>query len=222
MFDTLLSLIAPHHCLGCEREGYLLCPGCRKALPSLPSVCYRCGTATLASITCKPCRGKTALAAVYTATKYEGVAKDIVWKLKFGGTQAAVKDMAKLMLDNYLISEISEEVLLVPIPTATSHVRTRGYDQARLLARSIARSTGHPYTPCLARVGQRHQIGATRKQRFEQLADAIRITAGYNVSGAHILLIDDVLTTGATLEAAASVFKKAGARQIDAIVFARA
>jgi ComF family protein len=159
------------------------------------------------------------LSAVYVAASYQGVVKDAVWKLKFEGAQAAAQDMAAAMAR--LIAP-NEGMVIVHAPTATSHIRRRGYDQARLLARALARQTGQPYLPCLVRVGQQRQVGASRKQRFEQLTGAFRVAAGYNVTGQTILLVDDVLTTGATLEAAAVVLKKAGAARVEAVVFARA
>ncbi|HET8709331.1 MAG TPA: phosphoribosyltransferase family protein [Candidatus Saccharimonadales bacterium] len=156
---------------------------------------------------------------MYVATAYQGVAKDAVWKLKFEGAQAAAHDMATVMA---ALLPVDAVTLLVPAPTATSHIRRRGYDQARLLARAVAKQTGLPHAPCLVRLGQQRQVGANRQQRFEQLAGAFRLAAGYDVTGKTILLVDDVLTTGATLEAAAAVLKQAGARRVEAVVFARA
>jgi len=156
---------------------------------------------------------------MYVTTKYEGYAKDAIWKLKFSGARAAAKDLGLAMAANL---ELTQDVLIVHAPAATSHIRARGYDQARLLARIIAGQSGCAYIPCLVRVGQQRQVGASRKQRFEQLVSAFLVAGGYNLQGAHILLVDDVLTSGATLEAAADVLKSAGAKQVDAAVFARA
>ena len=108
--------------------------------------------------------------------------------------------------------------LVVPIPTATTRVRQRGYDQAKLLARAIARQTGLRYTNCLVRQGQAHQVGASRQARHNQLEGALRVKK--TVQGVCIILVDDVTTTGATLEAAASVLRQAGAQQIEALTFA--
>jgi ComF family protein len=153
-------------------------------------------------------------------TEYEGYAKDAIWELKFGGAQAVAKDMAKAMMA--LEPNITSQTIVTHVPTSSGHIRARGYDQARLLARAIARQTPGMYVPCLARSGQHRQVGASRKQRFEQLADALRPAAGIDFTDTHVLLVDDVLTSGATLEAAARVIKQAGAARVDAIVFARA
>jgi ComF family protein len=156
---------------------------------------------------------------VAAVTTYETVAKDLVWQLKFQGSQAAAGIMAKQMAS---LVRADARSFVVPVPTATSRVRQRGYDQAKLLARQLAKRRGLLYLDCLRRQGQAHQVGASRRERLSQLATAFRLKSGYNLRDCPIILVDDVLTTGATLEAAASVLHAAGVRHVDAIVFAQA
>ncbi len=219
MLDSIISLFAPHSCLGCNTEGYVLCDDCSQGLPTWPSVCYRCGAATENGETCALCHRRSPLAAIHVLTHYEGLAKDVVWRLKFAGAQAAAKDMTRLLTKRLALPTGS---YVVYVPTASSHVRVRGYDQARLLARQIGRQTGAQQLPCLVRLGQARQVGSNRNQRVAQVADAFRLAAGYDVKGISILLVDDVLTTGATLESAARLLKKAGAARVEAVVFSRA
>jgi ComF family protein len=219
MLDRILSLVAPHLCIGCERQGAVLCMVCMGKILRMPSVCYRCGTKTVDFATCPACRSQTKLAAVRVVTNYEGLAKDAVWKLKFSGARAASIDMGQAMAA--LVAD-ADETIIVHIPTATSRVRVRGYDQAQLLAHEVARRTGLPHIAHLARLDQKRQVGASRKERLAQLSDAFRLRSHGNITDARILLVDDVLTTGATLETAAAVLKKAGAKRVEAVVFARA
>jgi ComF family protein len=114
------------------------------------------------------------------------------------------------------------DVMVVPVPTATSRVRGRGYDQAKLLARELSRQARLPYLDCLVRSGHTHQVGASRYQRLSQLEGAFRLKDSKKVRGTRILLIDDVMTTGATLETAAGLLKAGGAGQVAAMVFAQA
>lgn len=218
IFDSFLSILAPHECLGCCAEGSLLCDKCSQILVNVPERCYRCRKVSPGWLTCAACRKQSKLRRVSVATVYSGVAKNIVWKLKFAGAQAAAKQLATRMA---LLIEPESTMLIVPVPTATSRIRRRGYDQATLLAKELATITGLKYVSCLARVNQAHQVGASRSLRLKQLANAFRVTKQELLVGANILLIDDVITTGATLEAAAICLRAAGAHKIDALVFAQ-
>ena len=218
--DRLLAVVAPHDCIGCGAEGSLLCVACSNSLCAVTERCYRCRKLSPSSLTCTSCRKTSRLRRVQVATVYAGVAKELVWKLKFTGAQQAsqpmVAKMSELIRDGY-----SPTTLIIPVPTATKRARQRGYDQAELLARGLTNQARLRYYACLARIGHQHQHGAARAQRLKQLASAFRVTRPQLLRGAHVLLIDDVVTTGATLEAAARVLKAAGADQIDAIVFAQ-
>jgi ComF family protein len=219
LLDTILSTIAPHECLNCNAEGKLLCDSCTRLLDSVPEACYRCRKLSDGGKTCKSCRSSSDLFIVRAATVYEGLAKELVWQLKFQGAQAAAREIADQM--TYLIPH-APEVLLVPVPTATSRIRRRGYDQATLIAKALAVKTGARYVPALRRSGQHHQLGSSRTQRVTQLQHAYRCIRPKEVAGKHIILIDDVLTTGATLEAAARTIKATGAKRVSAVVYARA
>lgn len=218
ILDKLLSLLAPHECLGCGVQGALICSNCALKLPRITERCYRCRRLNPNNLTCSKCRKQSRLTQVKVATVYSNSAKEIVWKLKFSGAQAAAKSMASIMLQQI---ESSQNTIIVPVPTATSRVRQRGYDQAVLLAKEVAKQAGLKYVSCLSRTTQAHQVGAGRSQRIKQLANAFRVTKSDQIAGAHILLIDDVITTGATLESAALILKKAGAKRVDALVFAQ-
>jgi ComF family protein len=217
LLDTILSKITPYSCLSCRSEGALLCDACTLKIPPALDRCYRCYAPTVAGMTCADCQPASALSVVRTVTLYDGVAKDLLWKLKSGGAQEASRQMAALMAP--LVGSV---LVITHVPTATSRVRQRGYDQARLLARNLARETRSPRATLLVRTGQAHQVGASRAVRLQQLTDAFRPRSGWQIRGAHILLVDDVLTTGATFEAAARVLLAAGAARVDAIAFARA
>src|SRR4051812_834214 len=119
MLDSLVARIAPHDCLNCGTEGYLICPSCRGQLQKVPERCYRCKKLSSGSRTCGSCQSSSQLYSVQVATVYQGVAKDLVWRLKFHGARAAVKEMASLL---YAMVPQDEGLLVVHVPTATKRV----------------------------------------------------------------------------------------------------
>lgn len=220
LLDKLIAVIAPYDCLGCSVEGRLLCRACAALLPDLPERCYRCRKLSPGSRTCTPCRKISRLYAVHVATEYEGMAQQMIWRLKFIGARTAARSMAESMLP--LIESVEQGVCIVPVPTATTRVRQRGYDQATLVARELAKRSGLSYRYLLRRHGKTHQVGARRSQRLKQIHGAFRVSKPVGVTIKHVLLVDDVLTTGATLETAAAALRAAGVQRVSALVYAQA
>jgi ComF family protein len=222
MFNRLLSVIAPHECVGCLREGNVLCPECMGNLRVAYSHCYRCLEKTGGNRTCKKCLETSSLDAVYAAVRYNQPAvKHALWRLKFDRAQAAATDIARHLAT--IAPVFTEKCIIVPAPTATVRARQRGYDQACLIAKTLARllPEQYVYVPALARLGTKRQLGNTREQRIVQLQDAFRVRRPLT-AGVAVLLVDDVITTGATLQAAAGALKQAGAGRVEALVFAQA
>jgi ComF family protein len=147
------------------------------------------------------------------------MAKALIQRFKFHYAQGAAQPIARLMADT--LPFFTRNTVIVHVPTATVRRRQRGFDHAELLAHQLARSLYLPRVTLLARLGQSRQVGAKRQQRQQQLSESFYPQKPYLIKGAHILLVDDITTTGATLEAAAKVLKQAGAKRIDAVVFAQ-
>lgn len=219
LLDRLIGLLAPHSCVSCGAEGRVLCETCQARLPAAASRCYHCLRPAAGGRTCADCLADSPLSCVASSALYVGPARLAVRRLKFEAARAAAADLAAAMLP--LVGD-KQGFLLVPVPTASSRRRQRGYDQAYLLARQLSRVSGLAFCPALARHGQTRQVRAGRAQRRLQLTDAYRLRRSAAVTGRRILLIDDVITTGATLEAAARTLAAAGAAQIEAVTFAQA
>lgn len=146
------------------------------------------------------------------------MAEKLLHGLKFDRQYAAAHTIAQTMAQKLAVDD---SLLLVPIPTATSRVRQRGYDQSVEITKALARLSGVPCAKLLRRYGQQRQTGSTRAQRLKQLAGAFEVRTKQLPKDKHILLVDDVMTTGATLEAAARTLRAAGVKIISAITFAR-
>lgn len=218
VLDKLISIVAPHLCIVCRREGGLICLWCQNdAFPSLPTRCYRCHKQTEDNAVCQSCSHLSPLKHVWIRTDYNQLAKQLIQKYKFLHARAGAVDIAKLMAQDL---PYFEDTIVVPLPTATKRVRQRGFDHTKLLAQHLARILSVESSPLLIRLGNSQQVGTKRTQRIKQVQGAFLATG--KVFGKKILLVDDVTTTGASIEEAARMLKRAGACQIDAAVFAQA
>lgn len=216
MIEALFNIFAPHNCVGCGTEGSLLCESCVHALPQIPPRCYLCGRLSPEFSTCSKCRSKTPLLGVRAGTVYDGVAKELIHRLKYERVRAGAKTIARLLADGY----VANDEIITHVPTAGERVRARGYDQADLIARELSKQAGIPYLSLLNRLGKERQVGQKRADRKLQMKGAFYVRRQPLLVGKSVLLVDDVLTTGATCEAAARALKRAGARSVSAIVFA--
>lgn len=221
LIEHFFQLLAPHECIVCEVEGSLLCPICStRSLEVIPERCYRCNRLSPQHKTCAVCRHYSVLTHAWIRTSYNPVAKKVVHNLKFDFARDAAKIIAAEIYG--VIPALPPETLLVHVPAATSHIRQRGFDQSALIARELARLSGLPHIHALARLGQQRQVGTTAKTRREQMKNAFRVVSAPNIKDAHILLVDDVLTTGSTAEAAGLTLRVAGAKSVAVTAFAQA
>ena len=220
IINHFLSIIAPHECLSCRLEGSLLCRVCQiDSCPPLPERCYRCHRLSPDSRVCQACRRHSKLRYVWVRTAYAGLAKDLVHAFKFERAQDAARPIAELTVT--ALPYIGHDTIVTFVPTASTRYRQRGYDQAALLAQELAKQLQLTYMPLLRRTGQSRQVGAKRAERLEQLRGAYHVKNPRVVMNRAILLIDDITTTGATLETAAAALKAAGAKSVCAAVFAQ-
>lgn len=220
-FDHLISYIAPHECLACGVEGALLCTDCLPLLPDIVPQCYRCHRTDNSSKTCQTCSSHAPLKKVWIRTPYEGFAEQLVKDLKFNRAFQAAGTIADAIYEQFA-HQFSENTVLVPVPTATSRIRQRGYDQSVLIARALAKKTNLPCSQVLVRHGQQRQTGNSRTKRVLQLEGVFSIRQRFLKNTDEIMLVDDVLTTGATVASAAKALRQSGVKKVSAVVFARA
>jgi len=228
-------LLWPARCLACGDpggDGIDLCAACATRLPWNASACLRCaiplprtessgGDDVRVCGACLPgAAGAVPLTEVHAACVYAAPVDRLLLRFKFHRDLAAGGLLAQLMAQA-LVGAPSPAALL-PVPLHRARLRQRGYDQALELARPLARALGLPVLDhVLARIratAPQSQLDAAQRQRNLQRAFEVRGNARLP---AHVVLVDDVMTTGATLHAAAAALKRAGVQRVDAWVCAR-
>ncbi len=221
LIEQFFRIVAPSNCLMCRTEGSLLCAWCiEDALPQHQPRCYRCNALTSESSICANCKRKTALRSLWIRTEYSDTAKNLVHMMKFKYSGEAADILATELVNT--IPALSPETIVVAVPTITSHVRQRGFDHTKRIVARISAMTPYSSQQVLVRMGQHRQVGSSRKQRLTEVTNSFRVKSPFVVKNCPVVLVDDVLTTGATLEAAAKALRQAGASRVDAVVFARA
>jgi competence protein ComFC len=223
--DVLSNLFYPQRCVGCKRRASdVLCRGCFEALPFVGHpFCGRCGAPTAFEVYgCGECSTRDfGFEDARAPLRYEGVGEELVHTLKYGGYLPIVeKVMAPLMagvLSGYPGGNRFDAV--VPVPLHRSRLAKRGFNQAELMARGIARRINAPVLDKLKVVRRtRDQVELSAGARRTNVAGAF---ASRGPVAGRILLVDDVFTTGATLSECAEVLRKAGAGGIHALTLCR-
>lgn len=221
-----LAKLWPAHCLICrapaEAGGPDLCPACRQRLPWNRSACLRCGLPLpLPADACGLCqRRMPPLAATRAVFRYEAALTHLLPRLKFHDDLAAGRLLGGLMADALAAAE--QPQALVPLPLHRRRLRSRGFDQTLELSVPLARALHIPLLDnALLRVrdtSPQSRLDAVARRRNLHRAFAVRPGIHLPV---HVALIDDVMTTGATLHAAADALLRAGVARVDAWVCAR-
>ncbi len=220
--EGLLELVAPTRCAGCELPGLLLCERCSDALVRIDaaSACPRCGAPDGARH-CSECDGRSfAFAAARCAGVLTHPLARLVVLYKDGGERRLAPVLAAMLAES-LGEWTSWPQAVVGIPASRRALLRRGFDHGALLADALAARLDVPRVPALARVTSGDQRRLGREERAANLAAALVPSPGVEMPP-RVLLADDVLTTGATLDAAARVLLAAGASEVRACAVARA
>lgn len=219
-----LDLIFPRWCVGCGGEGSFLCQSCQRSLPRVePPFCPRCGKPQAGGQLCSGCvEWSAAIDGMRSPFRFEGAVREAVHQLKYRNLRALVPLLSGLLNDYMRTCPMPGEVL-VPVPLHRKRLRERGYNQSRLLAEGLGRLNNLPVVAdCLVR--QKHTPPQARTSTVEERRDnvvGVFACRDDRLQGKQVLLIDDVATSGATLDACATTLKASGAVSVWALTFAR-
>jgi ComF family protein len=242
---ALLDLVFPPFCPVCraaleDDRRDPLCGACWAALPRIaPPWCRRCGQPmaafpaavaphdddAAAGPLCGACRRQApAFAYARAALRYEDAAREALHAFKFGGHRALAAPLADLVV-GVLAGRwpAGPPDVLVPVPLHPRRERERGFNQAGLVARHLGRAWGRPVCPeVLARVvATESQTALDSAARLANVRGAFRLRRPDLVAGRHVVLVDDILTTGATVSACARAIEAGGSRTVGVVAVAR-
>lgn len=231
-----LEALSPTRCAGCERPGALICERCLARLPLIDPrhACVRCG-APFGEILCTECDRDGAgadaspIARCLAMATYEDPLDRIIRVYKDAGELRLASLFAEMLVDTASHAEhvaparyggvmSGADALVFVSATADAYAR-RGYDHMERIAVELSRRSGVPVLDALAKHGSADQRALGREERRAGMRGAFEVVE--RVRDMRLVLVDDVCTTGATLDAAAEALRRAGTRQVDALVLAR-
>lgn len=237
--DTVLEVLSPTRCAGCERAGALICDDCLSRLRLIDpgESCTRCG-APFGRLLCTECAGDAedgarAMAGILDSclacAVYEQPLPRVIKGYKDGGERRLAPVIAELLYDTARHAEavaperyggiLTEVDAVVFVPATAAAFRRRGFDHMEAVARPFCGLSGIPLCDALVKGGSLDQRSLGREERRARSDGLYR--AVEDVEGSRLLLLDDVITTGATMAAAAAELKRAGAVSVRALALAR-
>jgi len=209
-----LEIFFPKICLNCQREGDYLCQDCLATLDILNSH-QKCSTKNLKDL--------------YFALPYQKtITKKLIQKFKYPPfIKELSQPLASVIISHFQLLEKREnfsDFILIPVPLDKKRLRWRGFNQAEEIGEKIAKFFKIPLlSDCLIKIKKTtEQVELSEKERRENIRGAFSLRNQEKIKGRKILLVDDVYTTGSTMEECAKILREAGAKEIIGIVLARA
>ena len=214
---SLLDLLAPHSCRGCSRIGDPLCDCCKNYIISqYHNLCPICHTSNFNG-KCQKCQK---LPPIFIAGNRSDLIGKLIHDFKFNSVRALARPLAEVL--NAIIPSINTSSAIVPLPTISKHIRERGFNHTYLIAKQFAKLRSDcQLQDFLARNHNAVQVGSSRTDRLAQASSAYTLTKNVKINpNITYILFDDVWTTGASLQSAYTILKKAGAKNIIIAVLA--
>ncbi|MFC2007623.1 ComF family protein [Chloroflexota bacterium] len=219
-----LDILFPKYCVGCGKEGGFVCPSCCQSLSRItPPVCPKCGKPQTDELLCHDCTDwQASIDGIRSPLAFEGAIRQAIHQLKYRNLRALTSPLA-VLLEDYLMANPLPAEVLVPVPLHPRRLRERGYNQSGHLARELGKLIKTAVVDdCLVR--QRHTspqaTTSNVEERRSNISDAFTCN-DHRLQGKQVLLIDDVATSGATLDACAAAVKASGAASVWGLVMAR-
>lgn len=211
MIRMLARLLVPDRCALCNIEGWGVCPTCQSTilLERTPS-CYLCNALTSRGQVCKRCQSKTPIRQVWAVWRLTEAASRVVYALKYEGREA----IARTIGYKFQMADLPTYDIITYVPSVPRRKRDKGFNAPELVARELSRLSGLPVIQLLRRDVHIPQVGKGRVARWKNVAGSFSAENIAVLQKQRILLIDDVVTTGATITECAKTLKAAGSGAI--------
>ena len=222
--NVILDLLFPKRCVSCGKLGSYICKKCFSRIEFIKNpVCPVCQRQAVEGKTHPGCKGRYRLDGLVVAARYRGPVKTAIIKVKYKWIYDIEKIFVDLLSQRFWKFNLPAELILVPVPLYSQRKKWRGFNQAEILAKSLSLQFNVPYFDLMNRfIETKPQVGLSREDRKENVKGAFALRKIITrVNGKNIILVDDVFTTGATLQECAKVLKQAGAGLIWSLTVAR-
>lgn len=221
--EIVTDFFFPRQCIGCGKVGDFICDQCSKKLPRLlPPICQKCGKPESSGNYCQACwKKQDGIDAIRSVFVFNGMIRTAIHELKYYNLRAIAVPLAEYMADYADANNISGDIV-IPVPLHSKRQRERGYNQSELLAAEFAGLVNRPLSNCLSRIknSQPQARTSNANTRRENVKGAFSCPSE-GIIDQHVILIDDVCTSGATLEACADALKQAGVKKVLGFTLAR-
>jgi ComF family protein len=219
---SIWNLIFPKKCINCKREGQYLCEDCLSLIEMNPFNYCLCEKLERKN-KCDNCKNRN-LDRILSATSFKGIVREAIHKLKYSYLEELSVPLSLLIL-NYLQNincQIDNSFIIVPVPMHPKKKRRRGFNQSEEIAKIISQSTNIPLSTTLIKIKEtKPQMELNRIERMENIKNCFAINNEKEIENKTILLLDDVYTTGTTIEECAKVLKENGAKEVWGLTIAR-
>lgn len=226
--EVFLDCVFPKSCVGCSKSDTYLCERCKQKIVTIQSpTCLGCGKLKPRGKYCKTCRPKVDLTGVVIAAHYEeGPLKEAIHTFKYDFVYDLYEELSTFLAEALIRNNFKKNYIVTYVPLHRSKENWRGFNQSKLLAKKVSETLNFELIESVLekKKNTKRQIELKKAERFKNVEDTFQASAKYvdKVKGKRIILVDDVITTGATLNECAKILrKKLGAKEVWGLVLGK-
>ena len=219
---NLIEFLFPKKCFECGKVGNYLCSSCRQTITKPKyQVCIACLNPSLIGKTHNHCKKRYQLDGVIFGYPYQGAIRKAIKKIKYQGVHSITEEITRISLERFEREQFLD-YLAVPVPLYKKRLKQRGFNQAATIAKIVSKEWELEYSDDVLEriINTKPQSDLVKKDRITNIKKAFRLKDNYSIEGRDIFLIDDIFTTGSTLQECTRVLKKAGAGAVWGFVIA--